>query len=100
MTAATALQSPNDLDAIADELCACRGDPERFVDTMFDWNAGELKGKQPSLGKEMCCARSVMDFQIKQSDSLSHQVMAWARPLWFHGYASGRWQLVPTARAS
>jgi hypothetical protein len=35
----------NDLESIADELVACRGDPERFVGTMFDWNAGELKGK-------------------------------------------------------
>jgi hypothetical protein len=43
--AAPALQ--NDLETIADELVACRADPERFVDTMFDWNAGELKGKAP-----------------------------------------------------
>jgi hypothetical protein len=46
MTAAPALQ-PNDLDTIADELVECRGDPEAFVDRMFDWNAGELKGKSP-----------------------------------------------------
>jgi hypothetical protein len=44
--AAPALQL-NDLDSIADELVACRADPELFVDTMFDWNAGELKGKAP-----------------------------------------------------
>ncbi len=47
MTAAPALQS-NDLESIADELVACRADPERFVDTMFDWkNEPELKGKAP-----------------------------------------------------
>ena len=37
----------NDLETVADELVACRADPELFVDTMFDWNAGELKGKAP-----------------------------------------------------
>jgi len=37
----------NDLESIADELVACRADPERFVDTMFDWNGSELKGKAP-----------------------------------------------------
>jgi hypothetical protein len=38
---------PEDPDRIADDLAACRGDPELFVDTMFDWNAPELKGKAP-----------------------------------------------------
>src|SRR6516165_3304162 len=33
--------------SIADELAACSGDPERFVDTMFDWTAPELEGKAP-----------------------------------------------------
>jgi hypothetical protein len=47
MTAAAPVLHSNDLDSIADELCACRADPELFVDTMFDWNSGELKGKQP-----------------------------------------------------
>jgi hypothetical protein len=37
----------DDLETIADELVACRGDPELFVDTMFDWNGPELKGKAP-----------------------------------------------------
>jgi hypothetical protein len=38
----------NDLETIADELVACRADPELFVDTMFDWqNEPELKGKAP-----------------------------------------------------
>jgi hypothetical protein len=37
----------DDLETIADELVACRSDPELFVDTMFDWNDGELKGKSP-----------------------------------------------------
>jgi hypothetical protein len=36
-----------DLESIADELVACRAVPERFVDTMFDWNGPELKGKAP-----------------------------------------------------
>jgi hypothetical protein len=35
------------LEEIADELVACRSDPELFVDTTFDWNAPELKGKSP-----------------------------------------------------
>jgi hypothetical protein len=34
-------------EGIAAELAACRGDPERFVDTMFDWNSPELAGKAP-----------------------------------------------------
>src|SRR6516165_12526948 len=34
--------------SIADELAACSGDPERFVDTMFDWTAPELEGKAPA----------------------------------------------------
>jgi hypothetical protein len=47
MTAAAALQS-NDLETVADELVACRADPELFVDRMFDWqNEPELKGKAP-----------------------------------------------------
>jgi hypothetical protein len=33
--------------SIADELVACSGDPELFVDTMFDWSAPELAGKSP-----------------------------------------------------
>jgi hypothetical protein len=37
----------SDLEIIADELVACCGDPERFVDTMFDWSAPELAGKTP-----------------------------------------------------
>jgi hypothetical protein len=37
----------NEAESIAEELAACRGDPERFVDTMFDWSAPELKGKAP-----------------------------------------------------
>jgi hypothetical protein len=45
--AAPALQQSNDLDSVADELVACRADPELFVDNMFDWNGPELKGKQP-----------------------------------------------------
>jgi hypothetical protein len=36
------------LEDIADELVACRGDPERFVDTMFDWQSPELRGKSPA----------------------------------------------------
>jgi hypothetical protein len=36
-----------EVGGIADELAACAGDPERFVDTMFDWNAPELEGKAP-----------------------------------------------------
>jgi hypothetical protein len=41
-------RAENDLESIADELVACRHDPELFVDTMFDWqNEPELKGKAP-----------------------------------------------------
>jgi hypothetical protein len=39
--------SDNDLETIADELVACRADPVRFVETMFDWNCPELKGAAP-----------------------------------------------------
>jgi hypothetical protein len=35
------------LEEIADALVTCRADPELFVDTTFDWNAPELKGKSP-----------------------------------------------------
>jgi hypothetical protein len=39
---------PETLEEIADELVACRSDPELFVETMFDWkNEPELKGKSP-----------------------------------------------------
>jgi hypothetical protein len=34
-----------DLKAIADELVACRGDPEAFVERTFDWGSPELVGK-------------------------------------------------------
>ena len=38
----------DEADSIVAELVACRGDPELFVDTMFDWeNEPELKGKAP-----------------------------------------------------
>src|SRR6516164_7559696 len=37
----------NDLAQIADELVECRGDPVRFVETMFDWNGPELRGAAP-----------------------------------------------------
>jgi hypothetical protein len=40
-------RAENDLEQIADELVACRADPGLFVDTMFDWNGPELKGKAP-----------------------------------------------------
>jgi hypothetical protein len=39
----------NDLAQIADELVECRGDPVRFVETMFDWSCAELKGAAPEL---------------------------------------------------
>ena len=35
------------LEEIADQLVACRSDPECFVDNLFDWNAPELAGKSP-----------------------------------------------------
>jgi hypothetical protein len=36
------------LEEIADQLVACRGDPEKFVLEMFDWeNEPELKGRSP-----------------------------------------------------
>jgi hypothetical protein len=37
----------DDLETIADELVACRADPVRFVETMFDWGSPELKGAAP-----------------------------------------------------
>jgi hypothetical protein len=37
----------DDLESIADELVLCRADPVRFVETMFDWQSPELKGKAP-----------------------------------------------------
>jgi hypothetical protein len=37
----------DEAERLVAELRACRGDPERFVDTMFDWNDPELKGKSP-----------------------------------------------------
>jgi hypothetical protein len=40
-------RAENDLETIADELVACRADPDLFVDRMFDWNGPELKGKAP-----------------------------------------------------
>ena len=45
--AAAPARSPDDLETIVNELVACRGDPERFVDTMFYWNSPELAGKHP-----------------------------------------------------
>jgi hypothetical protein len=47
MTAATASLRSDDLETVADDLVACRGDPELFVDTMFDWSGPELAGKHP-----------------------------------------------------
>jgi hypothetical protein len=41
------MDADEEVVSLADELRACRGDPERFVDTMFDWNHPELKGKSP-----------------------------------------------------
>jgi hypothetical protein len=40
-------RAENDLETIADELVACRGDPELFVDRMFDWDGPELKSAAP-----------------------------------------------------
>jgi hypothetical protein len=37
----------DDLETIADELVACRADPVRFVETMFEWDSPELKGASP-----------------------------------------------------
>ncbi len=49
MSTAAAAQATtsDDLEPLADELVACRGDPELFVDTMFDWSGPELAGKSP-----------------------------------------------------
>ena len=44
------MQAPeiaDSLEVVADELVECRGDPVRFVETMFDWGSPELKGKAP-----------------------------------------------------
>src|SRR6516164_1018138 len=30
------------IESLADELVACRADPVRFVETMFDWRSPEL----------------------------------------------------------
>src|SRR6516225_2552880 len=35
------------LEEIADQLVACRANPGLFVETMFDWQAPELKSKSP-----------------------------------------------------
>jgi hypothetical protein len=42
-----AVTETDEVGGIAEELVACAGDPELFVDTMFDWNAPELEGKAP-----------------------------------------------------
>ena len=45
------------LETIADELVLCRADPVRFVETMFDWQGPELKGKAPEpWQREVLCA--------------------------------------------
>jgi hypothetical protein len=50
-------RAENDLETIADELVACRADPEKFVDEMFDWQSPELKGKAPEpWQREVLCA--------------------------------------------
>src|SRR5262249_31955634 len=52
----TLAHETNDLETIADELVACRADPELFVDTMFDWHSPELAGKTPEPGqREVLC---------------------------------------------
>src|SRR6516225_9574264 len=44
------------LDSVADELVLCRADPVRFVETMFDWDGPELKGKSPEpWQREVLC---------------------------------------------
>src|SRR6516225_4886802 len=44
------------LDSVADELVLCRADPVRFVETMFDWDGPELKGKAPEpWQREVLC---------------------------------------------
>jgi hypothetical protein len=49
--------SDDSLETIADELVLCRADPVRFVETMFDWQSPELKGKAPELWqREVLCA--------------------------------------------
>jgi hypothetical protein len=47
MTTAAAPVGSDDLETVANEIVACRADPEVFVDTMFDWNSPELAGKAP-----------------------------------------------------
>jgi hypothetical protein len=53
------MQAPeiaDSLEAVADELVECRGDPVRFVETMFDWRSPELKGKAPEQWqREVLC---------------------------------------------
>jgi hypothetical protein len=50
-------QLTDDLETIADELVACRSDPVRFIETMFDWQSDpELKGKAPEpWQREVLC---------------------------------------------
>ena len=48
--------SDDTLDSVADELVLCRADPVRFVETMFDWDGPELKGKAPEpWQREVLC---------------------------------------------
>jgi hypothetical protein len=48
--------SDDTLDSVADELVLCRADPVRFVETMFDWDGAELKGKAPEpWQREVLC---------------------------------------------
>src|SRR6516165_2645553 len=48
------------LEEIADQLVACRSDPERFVETMFDWSAPELAGKSPERW-QLAVLRTIAD---------------------------------------
>jgi hypothetical protein len=41
------MDTDEEVRSLVNELRACRGDPELFVDTMFDWNHPELVGKSP-----------------------------------------------------
>ena len=53
----TDAMSDDTLETIADELVLCRADPVRFVETMFDWQGPELKGKAPEpWQREVLCA--------------------------------------------
>jgi hypothetical protein len=84
------MDTDEEIRSLVNELRACRGDPELFVDTMFDWNHPELVGKSPEKWQRKVLRGIKEELLLARSGLPVQQGTALARRPLLAGSSSGR----------